>query len=241
MAPKRNDPARGRIALIGGGIGGLAAALALTRRGFRPRVYEQSSEIKEIGAGIQVTPNSAKVLRALGLEEELKSWAFEPQTMVTRDSITGREVSRSRRWARMRLSSARAGISCIAPTCSTCSLAPYRRVLSKPTAVALVLRPRTGAPSCPSPTARGMRSMLSSAATAFTQPCATLWRGRSALYRSYVLARAGEAKLMIVSQTISTLASRLEIAALADPELEVQELRERVKRADAWWPLCARI
>ena len=93
MAPKRNDPARGRIALIGGGIGGLAAALALTRRGFRPRVYEQSSEIKEIGAGIQVTPNSAKVLRALGLEEELKSWAFEPQTMVTRDIITGREVS----------------------------------------------------------------------------------------------------------------------------------------------------
>ena len=83
-----------RIALIGGGIGGLAAALALTRRGFNPKVYEQSNEIKEIGAGIQVTPNSAKVLRALGLEDELKSWAFEPQTMVTRDSITGREVSR---------------------------------------------------------------------------------------------------------------------------------------------------
>ena len=66
----------------------------LTRCGFKPKVYEQSNEIKEIGAGIQVTPNSAKVLRALGLEGELKSWAFEPQTMVTRDSITGREVSR---------------------------------------------------------------------------------------------------------------------------------------------------
>jgi 2-polyprenyl-6-methoxyphenol hydroxylase-like FAD-dependent oxidoreductase len=38
-----------RIALIGGGIGGLVAALALTRRGFNPKVYEQSSEIKEIG------------------------------------------------------------------------------------------------------------------------------------------------------------------------------------------------
>jgi salicylate hydroxylase len=83
-----------RIALIGGGIGGLAAALALVKRGFAPRVYEQSGELAEIGAGIQVTPNSAKVFRALGLEDELKAWAFAPQTMVTRDSITGVESSR---------------------------------------------------------------------------------------------------------------------------------------------------
>lgn len=83
-----------RIALIGGGIGGVTAALALAQRGFAPRIYEQAAELKEIGAGIQVTPNSAKVLRALGLERELAAASFEPECIATRDSVTGRIVSR---------------------------------------------------------------------------------------------------------------------------------------------------
>jgi salicylate hydroxylase len=83
-----------RIALVGGGIGGVTAALALAQRGFAPRIYEQAAEIKEIGAGIQVTPNSAKVLRALGLERELAAASFEPECIATRDSTTGRLVSR---------------------------------------------------------------------------------------------------------------------------------------------------
>jgi salicylate hydroxylase len=83
-----------RIALIGGGIGGVAAALALSRRGFAPRIYEQARDLKEIGAGIQVTPNSAKVLRALGVGDELAANGFEPECMATRDSVSGRLISR---------------------------------------------------------------------------------------------------------------------------------------------------
>ncbi|MES1156084.1 MAG: NAD(P)-binding protein, partial [Pseudorhodoplanes sp.] len=45
-----------RIALIGGGIGGLTAARALALRGFEVRVFEQSDELTEVGAGVQVTP-----------------------------------------------------------------------------------------------------------------------------------------------------------------------------------------
>lgn len=60
-----------RIAIIGAGIGGLAAALALLRRGHDVQVYERAAELGEVGAGIQVTPNSSRVLIALGLESEI--------------------------------------------------------------------------------------------------------------------------------------------------------------------------
>jgi salicylate hydroxylase len=83
-----------RIALVGGGIGGVAAALALSRRGFEPRIYEQARDLAEIGAGIQVTPNSAKVLRALGVGDALHAAGFEPEYIATRDSVSGKLVSR---------------------------------------------------------------------------------------------------------------------------------------------------
>src|SRR5262245_3963516 len=60
-----------RIAVIGGGIGGLAAALALLQRGFDVDVYEQSVELREVGAGISVSSNGTRVLDALGLQEAL--------------------------------------------------------------------------------------------------------------------------------------------------------------------------
>lgn len=84
-----------RIALIGGGIGGLAAARALALRGFEVRVFEQSDELKEVGAGVQVTPNSAKVLRALGLEPQLKALGYQPQSVVVRDWDDGRQLRRT--------------------------------------------------------------------------------------------------------------------------------------------------
>src|ERR1700704_1809576 len=59
------------IAIIGGGIGGLAAALALLRRGFDVDVYEQSPMLKEVGAGIHISSNGTRVLDALGLQEAL--------------------------------------------------------------------------------------------------------------------------------------------------------------------------
>ena len=84
-----------RIALIGAGIGGLTAARALALRGFEARVFEQSDELKEVGAGVQVTPNSTKVLRALGLEPQLKALGYQPQSVVVRDWDDGRELRRT--------------------------------------------------------------------------------------------------------------------------------------------------
>jgi 2-polyprenyl-6-methoxyphenol hydroxylase-like FAD-dependent oxidoreductase len=72
-----------RIVIIGGGIGGLAAAVALRQRGFEVHVYERASTIAEVGAGLQVGPNAVKVLYGLGLKEALHRSAFEPTNMVS--------------------------------------------------------------------------------------------------------------------------------------------------------------
>ena len=61
-------PRAPRIAIVGGGIGGLAAALALERRGAEVVVAEQSPALSEIGAGLNLTPNAIKALRSLGVE-----------------------------------------------------------------------------------------------------------------------------------------------------------------------------
>ena len=83
-----------RIALVGGGLGGLTAALALARNGFETHVFEQASELREVGAGITLSPNATKVLRALGLEEELKTRGFESDAIVGRDWTTARPLFR---------------------------------------------------------------------------------------------------------------------------------------------------
>jgi salicylate hydroxylase len=59
------------IAIVGGGIGGLAAALALVRRGIDVEVYEEAPELRELGAGVQISANGTRVLHALGLKEAL--------------------------------------------------------------------------------------------------------------------------------------------------------------------------
>lgn len=61
-----------KIHVLGAGIGGLTVAIALAHRGARVTVFEQADEIKEVGAGIQVSPNGFAVLRALGLDAALK-------------------------------------------------------------------------------------------------------------------------------------------------------------------------
>ncbi len=78
----------------GGGIGGLAAALALSRKGYAVRVLEQSPEFKEIGAGIQLGPNVFRMFEALGLTEAIKSYAAFPENLVMMDGLTGEEVTR---------------------------------------------------------------------------------------------------------------------------------------------------
>ena len=77
------------IAIIGAGIGGLAAALALLRQGLDVDVYEQSPELGEIGAGIQISANGTRVLYALGLETALHGIEVLPSRRQIRHWSTG--------------------------------------------------------------------------------------------------------------------------------------------------------
>ena len=60
-----------RIAIAGAGIAGLTTALALLQQGFKVDVYEQASQLGEVGAGLQISPNGTRVLQSLGLEKAL--------------------------------------------------------------------------------------------------------------------------------------------------------------------------
>src|SRR3984885_13802783 len=79
----------GKIATWGGGIGGLAAALALIRRGLDVEVYEQAHELREFGAGVQVSANGTRILHALGLEDALQQVQVQPAGKVVRLWDTG--------------------------------------------------------------------------------------------------------------------------------------------------------
>ena len=78
-----------RVLVAGGGIGGMAAALALLRRGVDVEVYEQAKELKEVGAGVQLAANGTRVLYALGVGEELKALSCEAQGKEIRHWKTG--------------------------------------------------------------------------------------------------------------------------------------------------------
>ncbi len=81
-----------KIAVIGAGIGGLAVAQALARRGADVTVFEQASEIAEVGAGLQISPNGARVLDALGLGAELRQRAVMARTVQLCDYRGGEVV-----------------------------------------------------------------------------------------------------------------------------------------------------
>ena len=80
------------IAIIGGGIGGSAAALSLLKAGFDVQVYEQAPELREIGAGIVLTPNAVRLLYHLGLTEELKTQCVAPPAWRQRRWDDGRTL-----------------------------------------------------------------------------------------------------------------------------------------------------
>ncbi len=81
------------LVVVGGGIGGLAAALALSRRGFRVRVLEQADEFAEIGAGIQLGPNLVRALTHLGVGERVLEDAWLPGNLALRDALDGSPVT----------------------------------------------------------------------------------------------------------------------------------------------------
>jgi len=66
------------VAIIGGGVGGLACAIALLQRGFSVRVYERSSALEEVGAGLQLSANACRVLANLGVLNDVRCQAVEP-------------------------------------------------------------------------------------------------------------------------------------------------------------------
>jgi salicylate hydroxylase len=74
-----------RIAVVGAGLGGLAAAIALRRQGFEVQIYEQAPELAEFGAGITISPNSVKVFRALDLGDKLHRIGTQPNGLTWRD------------------------------------------------------------------------------------------------------------------------------------------------------------
>ena len=82
------------VLVAGGGIGGLAAALALVRQGFRVQVFEQAAEIGEIGAGIQLGPNAFHAFDALGVGEKARARAVYTDYMVMHDALDEYQVGK---------------------------------------------------------------------------------------------------------------------------------------------------
>lgn len=82
------------VIIVGGGIGGLAAALALSQKGVPVDLIEQAADFKEVGAGIQLGPNVFRMFDILGLTEEMTRWASFPDALMIRDAVTGEEVTR---------------------------------------------------------------------------------------------------------------------------------------------------
>lgn len=81
-----------RVGVIGGGIGGAAAAVALARDGAEVQILEQAPALREIGAGIQLGPNAMKVLRHLDLEEAVRSCSVTAKTIDYRDLQSGERL-----------------------------------------------------------------------------------------------------------------------------------------------------
>jgi salicylate hydroxylase len=80
------------LAIVGGGIGGLSAALSLLRSGVDVQVYERARTISEIGAGIAVSPNATRILHRLGLTQALESTAVKPLAWHDRRWDDGRTL-----------------------------------------------------------------------------------------------------------------------------------------------------
>jgi salicylate hydroxylase len=81
------------ILIAGAGIGGLTAALALARQGFRVRLFDQMESLAETGAGIQLAPNATRILIGLGLAGHLKPSIVEPVAIRVRSGASGRELA----------------------------------------------------------------------------------------------------------------------------------------------------
>jgi len=91
-----------RALIAGGGIGGLAAALALSRAGWQARLFEQAPLFTEVGAGVQLGPNVVRLLHGWGLQPALAGAAAFPERLQVRDALSGHELGALALGARMR-------------------------------------------------------------------------------------------------------------------------------------------
>jgi salicylate hydroxylase len=89
---KPQSPPDVSVAIIGGGIGGLTAAVSLLQAGFDVRVYEQARWLSEVGAGINIGPNAARLLIKLGCATNWTRW---PSVRRTFTNAAGRTAARS--------------------------------------------------------------------------------------------------------------------------------------------------
>src|SRR6516162_5047119 len=87
-------PSSRTVIIAGAGIGGLTAALALARSGFRVLVLEQAERLEETGAGIQLSPNATRILIGLGLADRLQPHVVAPTAIRVLGGRTGREIVR---------------------------------------------------------------------------------------------------------------------------------------------------
>src|SRR5690606_5227434 len=82
-----------RIAIIGAGLGGTAAAALMAKAGFNVVLYEQAPAFSRLGAGIHLGPNVMKVMRRIGIEDELNRTGAHPDYWYSRDGITGEQMA----------------------------------------------------------------------------------------------------------------------------------------------------
>src|SRR5512142_2226008 len=94
MSMARTNGGPAPFLISGGGIGGLITAYALAHQGFPVRVFEQSPEFREVGAGIQLGPNIFKVLEKVGLKDAVLADAHRPPAQEMRDALTGKLITR---------------------------------------------------------------------------------------------------------------------------------------------------
>ena len=89
----RPDKQRLRIAIIGGGIGGLTLTIALRRRGIAAELFEQARELNEIGAAVALSANSTRELRRLGVLDAIRAVSVEPTELIYRAWRDGRRIA----------------------------------------------------------------------------------------------------------------------------------------------------